>query len=451
LTSGLILSAAEQQKNAAAVEVLEKLVGVSFALQPAKFIRGLARQWKQAGGTTAAGKARHSDRYLDDLLRNQGTPVRSLIPKLGGRTNLKPADTSVLTRFFLSHWHYVGASSGEIGDNSADLYQPLFPNDEIDQISRYVAEHIAKDQDRSWRAVESTKSFRRSSGTKQRSERSPHPLGGVSLRSTKEVMVEEFKHATAVFSVSAGQTTLATRPELLSFKRLMNEWWKIDKDGSRQRILIWTLDLGRLDPDDPESRARLINVSALRSRFKALEMFVEPDAEARWEWLQSKTVIVLHDTRHVRPVRPMLPTFDPNHVLFSAIPPRWAGSREFLALYRRDGLQETTHAVFLRQSKNESLERINSVAERDYELRYFGHGFIGNDADEPKSVKLGTPGQSYIDALGTVFLAAAEFLKLPGHSQVSIEGMRIDQTHAIEKLRHHGFRLLRLDEFMKSY
>jgi predicted TPR repeat methyltransferase len=106
------------------------------------------------------------------------------------------------------------------------------------------------------------------------------------------------------------------------------------------------------------------------------------------------------------------------------------------------------------------LERINSVTEApeqmsqnsgDYELRYFGHGFMGNDADEPKSVILGTPGQSYIDALGTVFLAAAEFLKLPGHSQVSIEGMRIDQTYAIEKLRHHGFRLLRLDEFMKSY
>jgi hypothetical protein len=273
--------------------------------------------------------------------------------------------------------------------------------------------------------------------------------------------VEEFKQATAFFSVGAGQTMLATRPELLGFKELVNEWWKIDRDGSQQRTLIWTLDLGRLDPDDPESRARFMNASALRSRFKALEIFVEPDAEARWEWLQSRTVIVLHDTRRVRPIRPMLPTFDTNHVLFSAIPPRWAGSPEFLALYPRDRLQETTHAVFLKKSNDVSQEGSSSIAETPeqtpsqklsaYELRYFGHAFMGKNADQPKSVKLGNPGQSYADALGTVFLAATEFLKLPGHSHASIEGMRIDQMHAIEKLNHHGFILLNLDQFMKNY
>ena len=34
-----------------------------------------------------AGKPRHSDRYLDDLLRGQGTLIKSLTPKLVGRTN----------------------------------------------------------------------------------------------------------------------------------------------------------------------------------------------------------------------------------------------------------------------------------------------------------------------------------------------------------------------------
>jgi hypothetical protein len=456
------LSAAEQQKNVAAVEQLGERIGVSPALQPAQFIRGLARQWKQFGGTTAAGKARHSDRYLDSLLRGQGTPIRSLIPKLGGRTNFKPADASILARFFLSHWQYVGAPDEEVGENFTDLYEPLFPDDQIEQVSRYVAEHIARAQEKTGRAANSTaRTFRSSPGIERKNQYASDLINGAPLRSLKDVMVEEFKQATAVFSVSGGQTLLATQqPELLSFKAIINEWWKIDKDDALQRTLIWTLDFGRLDFNDPESRARFMNVSALRARFKAMEILVDADADARWKWLQSKTVIVLHDTRHVRPDRPMLPTFDPNHVLFSAIPPRWARSPDFFTLYSRDRLQETTHTVFLREAKGEPFDRTNLIAEvseqklaqncTEFELRYFAHGLMGRDADEPKSVGLSSPGQSYVDALGTVFLAAAEFLKLPEHSEVLIEGLRIDKTDAIDKLRHHGFILLRLDEFMKA-
>jgi hypothetical protein len=452
------LSAAEQQKNAAALGLLEKRVGVSPALQPAQFIRGLARQWKQVGGTTAAGKARHSDRYLDSLLRVRGTPVRSLIPKLGGRTNFKPADASILARLFLSHWRYVGAADADIDRNSTDLYEPLFSDEQIEQVSRYIAEHIAKAQEKTGGSAASTaRILKNSSGTEQKNKPASYAVSGVSLRSTREMMIEEFKQATASFSVGAGKTLLDPSLKTSGFRELINEWWKIDKDGGRQRIVIWTLDLGRLDPNDTESLVRFENISVLRSRFKALQMFVEPDAAARWKWLQSKAVVVLHDTRHVRPDRPMLPTFDPNHVLFSAIPPRWAGSREFSALYTRDRLQETTHVVFLRKS-DDRLQKSTAIADApehrpsvDYELRYFGLGNMGRDADEPKSVKLITPGQSYVDALGTVFLAAAELLKLPGHSHISIEGMKIDQRHAIEKLRHHGFKILRLDEFMDTY
>src|SRR5262249_27961102 len=155
--------------------------------------------------------------------------------------------------------------------NSADLYQPFCPKDEIGQVSRYVAEQIAKDQGGSGRAVESTKTFKRSSGPKPRNEHSTHVPGRESLRGMKEEMIEELERATAVFSVGAGKTMIdGTRPELLTFKELIDAWWKIDKNGNRQRTLIWTLDLGRLDFNDPESRARFMNVSALRSRFKAL-------------------------------------------------------------------------------------------------------------------------------------------------------------------------------------
>ena len=55
----------------------------------------------------------------------------------------------------------------------------------------------------------------------------------------------------------------------------------------------------------------------------------------------------------------------------------------------------------------------------------------------------------YVEALGTVFVAAASILGLQSTpAELSIDGMTIDPRHAIEKLRHHGFLLLRLDEFM---
>jgi len=54
-----------------------------------------------------------------------------------------------------------------------------------------------------------------------------------------------------------------------------------------------------------------------------------------------------------------------------------------------------------------------------------------------------------VEALGTVFAVAAQTLGLRGASaELSIDGMKIDPVHAIEKLRHHGFLLLRLNEFM---
>jgi hypothetical protein len=208
------------------------------------------------------------------------------------------------------------------------------------------------------------------------------------------------------------------------------------------------LDLGRQDFDDPESRLRFMNVEALISRFKALKQFKESVTEARWSWLQSKTVVVLHDTHGGRPEVPWLPTFDPNHVLFSAIPPRWAGAPEFLALYGTERLHETNYSVFLRKSAESILED-----GENYELRYFGHALLKSDEQggrQPRGLQLKPPGRSYTEALGTVFVAAAHFLGLRNAPVgLTIDGMTINAAHAVEKLRHHGFLLRRLDEFMR--
>ena len=436
------------------LEIIAKYVTGNPAETPVEFVRELAHHWKERGGLVA-GKPRHSDRYLDDVLRWQGTPVKSLTPKLVGRTHLKPADAGVLIRLFLSHWDYVGdPDSGEVTARSVDVYKPLLSAAEIEGVCGYVAERIS------------------STGPEARSEVVSETDLSASAQDTADLIAMEFQKSTALFTVGAGQTVLVPRQDmaLIGFRNLMNRLRAIEEADGRERILIWTLDLGRQDFDDPESRARFMNVESLISRFKALRRFTESATEARWNWLRSRTIVVLHDTRSGRPDVFRLPTFDPHHVLFSAIPPRWAGLPEFLALYGRERLHETAYTIFLGKTEGfagsnflgktegfagskTSANAISPGASRTYELRYFGHALLKSDEKgelAARGLRLTPPGRSYVEALGTVFVAAAQMLGLPSMSaDLWIDGMKIEPAHATEKLRHHCLLLLRLDEFVK--
>jgi len=425
-----------------ALEVVAKYVPASPTDAPVEFVRGLARAWKERGGFVA-GKPRHSDRYLDDLLRQQGTPIRSLTPKLGGRTQIRPTDAGVLVRLFLSHWEYVGnLRSGEIGARSAAMYKPLMSDQEIEKVCEYIADRIS--------AV----------GVEVRGEVESAPALYLQAQDTIDLIADQFQESAALFSAATGSPVVVPSPEmaLIGFRELINRLWAIDSADSQERILVWTLDLGRQDFDDPESRSRFMNVQSLIIRFKALRRFKESVAEARWNWLQSRTVIVLHDTRSVRPEVPRLPAFDPHHVLFSAIPPKWAGSPEFLALYGSEHIGQANYTIFLRPPVKESPEAtklsddISPSIRRSYAFRYFGHALLKSDENgerELRGLRLKAPGWSYVEALGTIFVAASQMLGLQGApAELSIDGIKIDPTHALEKLRHHGFLLLRLDEFM---
>jgi len=437
------MNAVASPKVLESLEIIAEYVSTSPAEAPAEFVRDLAQRWKEKGGTVA-GKPRHSDRYLDDLLRWQGTPIRSLTPKLVGRTNLKAADADVLVRLFLSHWEYVGdPNSGEIAARSLDLYRPLLSDTDIEGVCKYVADRIS--------AV----------GVEARSEGESETTSALPGQDTFDLLANEFKEAAALFQVSGGQTVLFAQADkaLSGFKDAIDRLWAVDKIDALERILIWTVDLGRQDFEDSESLTRFWNVQVLAARFKALKLFKESITEVRWNWLQSRTVIVLHDTRSVRPEVPRLPAFDPHHVLFNAIPPRWAGSPEFLELYGHERLQQTNYLIFLKRPVEEfpettkRLSNISSPEHQSYGLRYFGNAlFKSSEKGEPEMRGLGlkAPGWSYVEALGTTYLAAAQMLGLRNTpTELSIDGMKIDSKHATEKLRHHGFRLLSLSEFLK--
>src|SRR5215472_7788727 len=361
---GAPMNAVASPKVLESLRIIATYVSASPTDAPVEFVRELAQRWKERGGHLS-GKPRHSDRYLDDLLRWQSSLIRSLTPKLVGRTNLKPADADVLVRLFLSHWDYVGdPSSGEIVGRSA--YSPLLSDTEIEGVCKYVADRIS--------AV----------GFETKSDGESVTASSLPGQDSFDLLANEFKEAAAHFQVSAGQSVLFDQGEkaLAGFRKVMNGLWAVDRVDARGRILIWTVDLGRQDFEDPESRTRFWNVQALISRFKALKLFKESDTEARWNWLQSRTVIVLHDTLSVRPEVPRLPAFEPHHVLFNAIPPRWAGSPEFLELYGHERLQQTNYTIFLRPAAEElpkAMRRSDNISlpeHQAYALRYFGNALL---------------------------------------------------------------------------
>ncbi len=414
------------------------------AEKPTQFVLDLARAWKDRGGTVA-GKPRHSDRYLDDLLRRRGTPVRSLTPKLGGRTQLKPADAGVLVQLFLSHWDYSGdPNSSEIAARSTDNYTPLLLEHEIEGICGYIENRIL------------------SFGPDSRSDPVVEAAAEQALpgQDSSDVMVREFQKCIAYFTIGPEQIvqTPARTGALIGFRNLMQKFWTIDKADNEKRILIWSLDLGRLDFDDIESRMRFLNVRRLMTRFKALKQFKEADTEERWDWLQSRALIVLHDSRSARPEVPTPPIFFPHHVLFSAIPPMWFGTPAFTTLYGQKGerKRQATYMVSMCRSpeisKQTPPEKISSDADRAYELRYFGHALLPDDQAilHARCLELIPPGLNYVEALGTVFVAAENILGLRSPTtRLSINGMKIDPAHALEKLHYYGFRLLRLEEFLQ--
>lgn len=150
----------------------------------------------------------------------RGTPIRSLTPKLVGRTNLRAADAYALVGLFLSHWRYKGdPNSREIRVPTSDQYEPMLSDAEIGDVSAYIAERITV------------------------SESEPAVAATLLLpgQSTFELIVKEFQDSTALITAATGRPVLLTSEET----GLMDTLWTMERSDNRPRILIWTVDLGR--------------------------------------------------------------------------------------------------------------------------------------------------------------------------------------------------------------
>ena len=417
-----------------AFKIIEKRAFASSpAPDPAQFVLALHRSWKERGGTVA-GKSRHSDRQLNELLVKQGSVVRSLTPKLAGKTRLKSHDARALLRLFLSHWDYVGDS-----DNRNDLhsvaaggnYEPMLSESQIDEVSRYVVDRMSESE---------TDGI----GARDRTDTATSPsLVG---EDTAKLIAAEFQESDALFTISSERTLIVADPTqaLVRFRDLLTNLFVIDREDSRTRILIWILDLGSLEFDNYEARLRFLNADSLISQFSALKVLKDQQAEARWNWLQSRTVIVLHNAHSVGHQGTGFPVIAAHHLLFDAVPASWAKSNEFRTLYGNqfEWLDERNYTIFLSKPIEDSTSDTGV-----YSLRYFGHALFvpdGKDSRQVRGLELPSPGRDHEVAFETVYEAAIQTLGTSANLTPTVNGSK----DAVGPLRRHGFSLLRLDEFV---
>jgi hypothetical protein len=407
---------------------------VNISSEPNELVRLVHKAWKANGGKLA-GKPRHSDRFLENALRAQNTPVRSLTPKLKSKTRLQSGDAEALMRVFLSEWPVPGASEGDVE------YKPFLSDDEIDAVAAFV-----------WEATEEA-SEPSAIGVPQ------NPASILPGEDIGTLIVRLFEESDALITISPEHTLIIQpKTELIGFRNLMNNLMAVELEGDKkQRPLIWVLDIGDQLFEDIDARRKYLNAQSLISRFKALKSFEERGSKQRWDWLKSRVVIILLDTvRRVDEGRGAArnamtrPKFSSNDLTLNAVAPDWLATSEFRALYGRnlEELYQRSFSVFFNACamwKESKWERAD--------LRYFGYAsFDDNGQTVGRGVELPPLPYRYTEGFRAVALAAAHTLNLeyqmPEHQtpEEKLSGQAlVDQMHYL------GFRILRLEDFLSEY
>lgn len=270
---------------------------------------------------------------------------------------------------------------------------------------------------------------------------------------TVDSVVDRFlTEADAQIMVSA-EHTLIVRPktELVGFKNRINQFYRIEQADGKKRPLIWVLDFGRQIFDDIDARMRFLNVQALISRFKALKYFEDDRGIERWQWLQSRAVIVLFDPRRDGPQgeRIQRPTFAAHNISLTTLDSLWWSSEQFGLLYQNDEeqMRPGTFSIFF----NASCDWSSKTEWETSEFRYFGYSQFATDLKRTdlhtRGIELPPLPRIYVDAYKAVCAACAHALNL----EILPKKQLPNGVAATQQLRYLGYHILNINEFMERY
>lgn len=368
--------------------------------------------------------------------------VRSLEPKLAGRTNLGRGDAKILFELFLSRWHRgenIGEEKPYVSDGMNGLVEALldtlYPKSELNNSGGILLPD------------------RRDRTAKQANKPIVQDLGPVFLGL--------FEESDALITVSRTRTISDSPDQIRLFQCLIDDFRKIDDRKKRDRLLIWIVDLGRRHLDVDALQA-LKNIESLAFQFRALALVDYPKNIERWNWLRNRAIILFGGLRLAEidscykiiglPIDEIdldIPWFNSGHLFLIDTPDRWTSGNEFRLLYgeQLEDLGERAFSIHLRIGGWE--ESIYSQEGEKAELRYFGlappdNNFEGGDGNRQRRlIELSPPSRRHNDAFWIAYSAAS--FRLGGQHLVGIGDA---QGNALAHLRHHNFAVLKVSEFL---
>ena len=435
---------------------------------PGRFLRDMYEVWHLQGGMEG-GRWRNSIRRMREDWLTGRNHVPSLHPKLMGRVRVTRSDARALIDLFLGRWRYAEGQD-PLRTITTDGYVG-FPASDRRKLRDLLLRALVRSGDAD-AAIELPRQ-RREQDTIEETKR-------------RWVNVEQvMRDADALVTLSRHRITVESSAveTMANFWHIMNHLYRSDQsNGGSERIFIWVVDIGERLVEQKTSFSEYLNAGQLALQFKSfasfdslydnntttsstllprLQIAEDVHRNQRWEWLSARTVIAIQNLRREefdglyedqdvvpRELRLKEIGVTAENILPNKTPREWAKTLRML-YGRNTEAADATITVFYRQPTSSSEK-----SERD--VRYFAHGpaVTGKDAAggslpnvalATRSLELQSPHQNYDDAFRLLYWAARFRLRKGNEDE------RRESLVALAYLRNHGFRFLRLGDYLRVF
>ena len=450
---------------------------------PGDFLWEFYKAWVDNGGQDS-GKNRNSIRRMRDHWLIGDQEVKSLHPKLTGKTRISKDDAKSLMMLFLGRWKFVGVKEGD-WVLTPDGYAPFQCRD-----CKKLCEALA-DAMYSAGSIGLVLPVRTSESQLEEIQRDWKAVAN--LYRTSDAVINFSRHKAAL-----GETPAAT---MRFFWHLFKNFYDTMKD--KNPIFIWIIDIGGRQAEDEEAWGEFFNFEMLKAQFRSFATFdsiddaddtesdkvsaeskveensgirdaflrsltipEESHREKRWKWLCDHAVIIIQNL-HQEEFRELYREEDEGvdkirlkdigvtaeNILPKMLPHIWEQNRRFRGLYGSNiDVADATLTAFFKQ---DGWDEVPSGSGEVNDVRYFAHALTPKYSSSGNtdlgsvtiSREIDSPGEFYDEAFRIVYWASRRRLKKGDE----LGENNADWAIAIAYLKKEGFQILRLPEFLSIH
>ncbi|MEM9450205.1 MAG: hypothetical protein AAGA75_16940 [Cyanobacteria bacterium P01_E01_bin.6] len=431
---------------------------------PGKFLRQFYDIWHLNGGFESGKYYRNSLRIMQERWLVDENKIRSLYPKLSGKTRITPGDIRILVALFINKWRFVGAHY-DGADRSEDGYIPYNSDNPDSLIDNIIDALLAKNKQGFYLEVKKQSDVHKDD-----------------MYSVLEIFVDDqYKNSRALIHYSRNRTVIGPDPQetLRAFWFLLYEYHKSDLEKDQDlNILIWLVDAGSRVFEESDAFKPYFNLTFLISCmltfanfdtieddesgdvvniYKSIKSIDKKKRQRRWQWLNEKAIFIVQNLRKEERECIINDKFEDlseielkslgitsEHIFPQQIPDKW--SSKLRAFYGKNmkNLDETTLSVAIPRELTSRIDTPGNV-------KYYAHNKLVPDPEgheeeaSVRTIELSTPGENYDQAMIMTYMAAR--CRQRNKRAVKLN----DGELALAYLRKHGFEVITLPDLMKLF